>query len=195
MLGRREMHPVLVSCPDGAHSPKRAARWSPGTFRPLPPSMTSEGRVPRSGPTPGWEHRCGPASVRGLPGPAPASAVPPHPFPHPFLSLPAGQTPQPRGISVNDHQALSTWPSAPQQACASGGAGQGDPLLHPPQLCAWSRPHLLWGHEGLFIHLVPLAPFSFLGAACCAKHQGPEWSASERLQRPAFSSSPSDTAS
>lgn len=143
MLGGKDrgMHPVLVSCPDGAHGPKRAARWSPGTFRPLPPSMTSEGRVPRRGPTPGWDHRCGPASVRGLPGPAPASAVPPHPF----LSLPAGQTPRPRGVSVNDHQALSTWPSDPQQACAPGGAGQGDPLPTSSSLCAWSRPHSLCG--------------------------------------------------
>ena len=111
MLGceDRGMRPLLVSCPDGAQGPKRAACWSPGTFRPLPPSMTSEGWAPRSVPTPEWEPHCGPASVRGLPGPAPASAVPPHPF----LSLPAGQTPRPRGVSVSDHQALSAWPSAP----------------------------------------------------------------------------------
>ena len=88
----------------------------PGTFRLLLPSMTSEGRVPRPGPTPGWSS-CGPASVGGLPGPDPASAVPPHPF----LSLPAGWTPRPRGVSVNDHRALSAWPSAQQAVCSWRG--------------------------------------------------------------------------
>ena len=37
---------MLVSCPDGAHGPKRAARWSPGTFRPLPHPGPVEGGRP-----------------------------------------------------------------------------------------------------------------------------------------------------
>ena len=139
-----------------------------------------------------WPHtwvepRRGPVSVGGLLGPDPASAVPPHPF----LSLPAGWTPRPRGVSVNDHQALSAWPSAPQQA-----------------VCSWrgwvrrSPSYILLGcalglgltcSVGISGALRP--SLSFLGAVCCAKHQGPEWSSSERLQHPALSSSPPNTAS
>lgn len=135
------------------------------------------------------EHCCGPASVGGLPGPIPSQHCPSSPF----LSLPAGQT-WPRGVSVDEHRALSAlalcFSIGCVRPCAPGGAGQGDPHFYPPWLHAWSRPHVLCGD----FRAVRPPPRSFGKlklSGChllCGRIRAPEWPSSERLQRPAFSS-------